>query len=75
MDREYAANLVRENGEVHFVVEEHSAVAGSEKIGVRNNNEYKFKDECLVIDSKTKVHHIPYDRIVYAELPKGEWPD
>ena len=74
MDKDHVIELVEENGEVHFVVEEHESVAGDEMIGVRQSSNYKFATSCIVIDEGSNEHHVPYDRIVYAEVP-GSFPD
>lgn len=74
MDKDHVEELVEDNGEVHIVVEEHEHVAGDEKIGVRQGDNYWFEDFCIVIADGANEHHIPYDRIVYVEVP-GSWPD
>lgn len=81
MDKEHIIDLVKENGEVHFVVEEHEAVttlggddSELEYLGVRKGDNYSFEDSCIVIDTGSDEHHVPYKRIVYAEVPGG-FPD
>ena len=72
--------MVDDNGEVHVVVEEHEHVADPENtgepepIGIRTGDNYEFKKNCVVIDEGDNEHHIPYERIVYAEVP-GSFPD
>lgn len=81
MDKDHVIELVEKGGEAHFVVEEHESVVTlggdqdeEEFLGVRQGDNYSFEDSCIVIDTGSDEHHVPYDRIVYAEIPGG-FPD
>lgn len=75
VSKKHLKNLVERHGEAHVVVDEHELVAGSsEPIGIRNNKNTSFNDECVVLHVAEEEHHIPYDSIVYVELPVN-FPD
>jgi len=70
MNREEVIESVKENGEVHIVMEEHESVlAGSDEdyIGLRNGSGYHYGDDYISIFDGSTVHKIPYDRIVYLQ--------
>jgi len=77
MNKEHVKELVEENGELHLVVEEHEHVVNDEDedyVAIRQHNNYSFEDSCIAVDDGANKHHIPYDRIVYIEVPGG-FPD
>lgn len=77
MKRSRVRELVKENGEVHIVVEEHEHVLGESDedfIGIRSGENYVLEDDVIVIEDGPTTHYIPYERIVYAHTP-GSFPD